>query len=122
MPLRTISMSKAPPISPSTATMPRNARPNAPEVSNAFAQRHELDIARIEFVDDLQEVLSGACESVARPDEQHVEAPPPSVLHPVERGAACFRPTKPWSTYSSSFATLSPLLTRQGFGALLGSN
>jgi hypothetical protein len=60
-----------------------------------FAKRHELDAARVEFVENLKEVLRGACEAVARPNDQSIEPTPLGVLqHAVERRAACFRPTK----------------------------
>lgn len=61
-------------------------------LSHPFTQRHELDVARIEFVDYLQEMLCRACETVARPHKQHIESSPAGIVqHAVERRAACLR-------------------------------
>jgi hypothetical protein len=60
-----------------------------------LAQRHELDAARVEFVENLKEVLRGACKAVTRPNNQHIKVSPPGLSqHAVERRAACFRPAE----------------------------
>lgn len=37
---------------------------------DAFTERHELDVEPVQLVQHLEEVPGGACDSIARPDQQ----------------------------------------------------
>jgi hypothetical protein len=56
------------------------ARPSGPPVS-MFAEGNELDVQPIEIIQDVEEVPSGACDPIARPDKDNIELAAASVPH-----------------------------------------
>jgi len=46
-----------------------------------FHERDELDAYSVQVVEHIEEVTSGACDAVARPDQHDVEAAAASISH-----------------------------------------
>ena len=62
-----------------------------------FRQTHERDAERLEFVEERDQVLQVAPESIQPPAHEHVEPPPPGVRQQlVEGGAPILRPAHPF--------------------------
>src|SRR4051794_29639147 len=63
---------------------------------NLFSEADELDVQPIEIIQHIEEVTSGACDAIARPDQDNIELAAASVPHHlIEPWPLCLGPGDP---------------------------
>jgi hypothetical protein len=89
-----------------------------------FAEADELDVQSVEIIEDIEEVPSGACDAIARPDQDNIELAAASISHhPIESRPLGLSPGNPIGKFLDDLiATLIshlPEIEKLGFRVLI---